>query len=113
MMSAAEGVAQYDKQNLINTGITYTTTIIEDEEDSSIKVNGRERRGRGSQKKERKCRPLISFIEFMSVGQYRTPLYYHGSDSYSSIGGGLCSIICMILIICFTLTTIIPILKKD
>jgi hypothetical protein len=40
-------------------------------------------------------------LKLISFGKYRTPLYYKGSDSYSSVMGGILAIIGMITLLNF------------
>jgi hypothetical protein len=52
----------------------------------------------------------LSWLKKVSIGQYRTPLYYKKSDSWSSIIGGVVTLIGIVLIITFAFVTLIPIL---
>ena len=48
------------------------------------------------------CRSKVAgILKLISFGKYRTPLYYKGSDSYSSVMGGIFTIIGMIILLCF------------
>ena len=51
----------------------------------------------------------LSCLKTVSVGQYRTPLYYKKSDSWSSITGGVVTLFGIVLITIFALVTLIPI----
>jgi hypothetical protein len=51
----------------------------------------------------------ISCLKKVSIGQYRTPLYYKKSDSWSSIIGGVVTITVVLSIAIFALVTLVPI----
>ena len=51
----------------------------------------------------------LSWLNKVSIGQYRTPLYYKNSDSWSSIIGGVVTLLGIVLIITFAFVTLIPI----
>ncbi len=53
------------------------------------------------------------FIMFASFGKYRTPLYYKGNDSYSSIITGSMSLIFVLGIIGIAIAIFVPIFNKD
>ena len=55
----------------------------------------------------------IRLMKLLSLGQYRTPLYYQSSDSYSSIFGGVTTILGIILIMIFSYETMIPIFRSE
>jgi hypothetical protein len=51
----------------------------------------------------------FSWLKKVSIGQYRTPLYYKKSDSWSSLFGGVVTITVVLLIAIFALVTLVPI----
>jgi hypothetical protein len=51
----------------------------------------------------------FSWLKMVSIGQYRTPLYYKKSDSYSSLFGGVFTITVVLLIAIFSWVTLVPI----
>ena len=64
-------------------------------------------------KKEEKKSCIKKSLTMISIGKYRTPLYFRGSDSYTTIGGGLITILCVIIIVSIGLYTLVPIMKND
>ena len=54
--------------------------------------------------------PWLSWLKKVSIGKYRTPMYYKNSDSWSSIIGGVVTLLGLVLIITYTSVTLIPIL---
>jgi hypothetical protein len=63
---------------------------------------------------ESSCREYVkSCLRSVSFGQYRTPLYYKGSDNYSNAFGGLCSLLCIILIGVFAAGSLYPVVRKE
>jgi hypothetical protein len=52
---------------------------------------------------------LFSWLKNVSIGQYRTPLYYKKSDTWSSLIGGVVTIIVVLSIVVFALVTLVPI----
>ena len=51
----------------------------------------------------------FSWLKMVSIGQYRTPLYYKKSDSWSSLFGGVVTITVVLLIAIFSWVTLVPI----
>jgi hypothetical protein len=49
----------------------------------------------------------------VSLGQYRTPLYFEGSDSYSSALGGLATLILVILLFAYGFSKMLSIINLD
>ena len=56
---------------------------------------------------------LKSFLRCLSLGKYRTPLYYKNDDNYSTITSGLISLIVIVGMIVFTVLTMVPIFQKS
>jgi hypothetical protein len=64
--------------------------------------------------KKQKCIERTKrLILFLSLGKYRTPLYYKGKDNYSSIISGVLSLLFSIGMIAITITIFIPIFRKE
>lgn len=64
--------------------------------------------------KKHKCLARTKkIILFLSLGKYRTPLYYRGKDSYSSIISGILSLLFTLGMIAITITIFIPIFFKE
>lgn len=53
---------------------------------------------------------FIKWIKFISLGQYRTPLYFKNSDSYSSLFGGIMTILVIVSLLTYTVLILIPII---
>jgi hypothetical protein len=51
----------------------------------------------------------FSWLKKVSIGQYRTPLYYKKSDSWSSLFGGVVTIAVVVLTVIFAFVTLVPI----
>ena len=52
-------------------------------------------------------------MKFISLGQYRTPLYFNGSDSYSSVTGGFLTLILYVILMIFGVMVIVSILRHE
>jgi hypothetical protein len=53
---------------------------------------------------------ISNFLRYISLGQYRTPLYYKGTNSYSSIIGGVITIFYVLAITAFAISTLVQII---
>ena len=51
-------------------------------------------------------------LRFISLGKYRTPLYFMGWDSYQSRCSGVITIVMVICVFAFALSTLIPIFER-
>ena len=51
-------------------------------------------------------------LRFISLGKYRTPLYFMGWDSYQSRCSGVITIVMVICVFAFALSTLIPIFDR-
>ena len=45
----------------------------------------------------------LELIKKISIGQYRTPLYYQRSDSYSSLCGGLLTLLLILTVLVYAI----------
>jgi len=52
-------------------------------------------------------------LRFISLGNYRTPLYFERNDSYQSIISGLITICIVLGFIILSANIFIPILQRD
>jgi hypothetical protein len=55
----------------------------------------------------------FTWLKFLSLGQYRTPLYYKRSDSYSSICGGILTLLGVAAVMAFSYFTFVPIIDRS
>ena len=65
-----------------------------------------------SDKKEGKktlCERFKSFLRFISLGEYRTPLYFANKDSYKSATSGILTIFSGLILASFFLYIFVPI----
>lgn len=65
-----------------------------------------------SGKKEGKnslCERIRSFFRFISLGEYRTPLYFENKDSYKSATSGVLTIFSGLILASFFLYIFVPI----
>jgi len=65
-----------------------------------------------SDKKEGKktiCERTRSFFRFISLGEYRTPLYFENKDSYKSATSGVLTIFSGLILASFFLYIFVPI----
>ena len=56
---------------------------------------------------------IIKLLQMTSLGKYRTPLYYKESESYSSIFGGIFSIMFILLMLIVGISIFYSIFTKD
>ena len=56
---------------------------------------------------------LKKLLGYVSLGKYRTPLYYKNDDSYSTITTGLVSLIFIVGMIVYAVLVMVPIFEKD
>lgn len=60
------------------------------------------------------CLSKVSeFIQYISVGKYRTPLYYKNKDHYSTVFSGTVTFICLSILLVYTVLDFKAIFDKD
>ena len=59
------------------------------------------------------CSRIKSLLSLISLGKYRMQLFYNGSDQYSSIFGGIITIICFTTLIIYSSIIFPSILRKE
>jgi hypothetical protein len=60
------------------------------------------------------CLSKLSYIiKFVSIGKYRTPLYYRNQDNYSSVFSGLVTFICVAVLLVYAIYDFSAIQNRD
>ncbi len=55
---------------------------------------------------------ISSFIKFISLGKYRTPLYFNSSDSYSTVFSGVVTILVVTVLVAYAVFVAIGIFSR-
>jgi hypothetical protein len=54
---------------------------------------------------------MSNLLKRISLGQYKTPLYYRGKEFYSSVAGGTISLICVFLFVAYGIWVLISVFR--
>ena len=56
---------------------------------------------------------ISSCVKFLSIGKYRTPLYYRNEDTYSTVCSGIVTIVLLGLLLSYAIYEFSGILKRE
>lgn len=58
-------------------------------------------------------RKLTQIIKFVSIGKYKTPLYYRNQDQYSTVFSGTVTVICIAVLLVYAIYDFAAIFNHD
>ena len=56
---------------------------------------------------------LTQIIKFVSIGKYKTPLYYRNQDQYSTVFSGVVTVICITVLVVYAIYDFSAIFNRD
>lgn len=59
------------------------------------------------------CSRIRSLLSLISMGKYRMQLFYNGNDQYSSMFGGIVTIVCFVTLIIYCSVIFASIFRKE
>ena len=66
-----------------------------------------------NEKRKTRCKKIRNYLRLISFGEYRTPLYFNGKDSYKSAASGILTKLSALTLVFIFFMIFIPIFQKQ